>query len=483
MAKINFDNKVDSTISPLPLINKVVAADMNEIKTVVNGLDDLITDLDNNKQDTLVSGTNIKTINGQSVLGSGDLVVSGTDTNILNTNGLVLGGNYTHDFDGNTLTFTTGFGSLVIDGSGAASQDLLTVNGNDGGTTNFNKSAGIEISSRFDHHLSVVDTIFGWNEFFNISTGLGGFWKAASLELGGNPTLTGMKITNARDYEFNNNANLRDVFFDLDLGTKQVLLLEQGFTRLNSSVVIGGNAAIFNEQVSIQGKTAIQGEDTFSFNSAFVVYDGDVTPSVLLEVMNNGDVLVYGKLNLFPKLIADLSLPFDGDIFYVLDTDATFTTTGFWAYEDGAYKKVLTEDTIPLFFKTTGTFTGSAQTQLDCTATTGGGIPTPSNITKIVSATLHGTTHSSSAAVDVSIKVYWTLADAGSARVAGGGTLIMDEIIKSYPGATGPTFDLVSSIEDSVDVPANSMLWVDIAANNGFISIGNPSMILSILKS
>lgn len=33
-----------------------------------------------NKQDTLVSGTNIKTINGSSVLGSGDLVISGGDT-------------------------------------------------------------------------------------------------------------------------------------------------------------------------------------------------------------------------------------------------------------------------------------------------------------------------------------------------------------------------------------------------------------------
>lgn len=33
----------------------------------------------NNKQTTLVSGTNIKTINGSSVLGSGDLVVNGTD--------------------------------------------------------------------------------------------------------------------------------------------------------------------------------------------------------------------------------------------------------------------------------------------------------------------------------------------------------------------------------------------------------------------
>lgn len=31
-----------------------------------------------NKQNTLVSGTNIKTINGNSILGSGDLVISGS---------------------------------------------------------------------------------------------------------------------------------------------------------------------------------------------------------------------------------------------------------------------------------------------------------------------------------------------------------------------------------------------------------------------
>lgn len=39
-----------------------------------------ITSLLSGKQDTLVSGTNIKTINGASVLGSGDLTVSGTDS-------------------------------------------------------------------------------------------------------------------------------------------------------------------------------------------------------------------------------------------------------------------------------------------------------------------------------------------------------------------------------------------------------------------
>ena len=36
-----------------------------------------IDDLEQNKQDTLISGTNIKTINGQSVLGSGNIEIQG----------------------------------------------------------------------------------------------------------------------------------------------------------------------------------------------------------------------------------------------------------------------------------------------------------------------------------------------------------------------------------------------------------------------
>lgn len=42
-----------------------------------NYVQDAITELGNNKQDTLVSGTNIKTINGESVLGSGNIEIQG----------------------------------------------------------------------------------------------------------------------------------------------------------------------------------------------------------------------------------------------------------------------------------------------------------------------------------------------------------------------------------------------------------------------
>ena len=45
-------------------------------KAVKSYVDDAV----NTKQDTLVSGTNIKTVNGSSILGSGDLTVSASYT-------------------------------------------------------------------------------------------------------------------------------------------------------------------------------------------------------------------------------------------------------------------------------------------------------------------------------------------------------------------------------------------------------------------
>lgn len=55
---------------------KLDSIDTAEIEQVIGDVAALQTDIEG-KQDTLVSGTNIKTINGESVLGSGDIVISG----------------------------------------------------------------------------------------------------------------------------------------------------------------------------------------------------------------------------------------------------------------------------------------------------------------------------------------------------------------------------------------------------------------------
>jgi hypothetical protein len=65
----------------------------------------------NAKQDTLVSGTNIKTINGNSVLGSGDLVVGGTTTLAVGTTPITSGtvGRVLFEGTGNVLQESANF--------------------------------------------------------------------------------------------------------------------------------------------------------------------------------------------------------------------------------------------------------------------------------------------------------------------------------------------------------------------------------------
>jgi hypothetical protein len=58
------------------MVNKLtLPAKQNDVVKKVNELVD-------NKQDTLVSGTNIKTINNQSLLGSGNIDIQGGGTDV-----------------------------------------------------------------------------------------------------------------------------------------------------------------------------------------------------------------------------------------------------------------------------------------------------------------------------------------------------------------------------------------------------------------
>ena len=52
----------------------------SNINSQINQLNEIYNDLDSEKQDVLVSGENIKTINSQSILGNGDIEISGNVT-------------------------------------------------------------------------------------------------------------------------------------------------------------------------------------------------------------------------------------------------------------------------------------------------------------------------------------------------------------------------------------------------------------------
>lgn len=70
------DSEVSET-STNPVQNKVVAGAFNEIVSLLDGTLSIIGERFDSKQDRLVSGENIKTINGESILGEGNITIEG----------------------------------------------------------------------------------------------------------------------------------------------------------------------------------------------------------------------------------------------------------------------------------------------------------------------------------------------------------------------------------------------------------------------
>lgn len=88
--------------------------DVSTLKTGVSGLKTDVSGLKTSKQNTLVSGTNIKTINGETILGEGDIAVGGS-TNVI---------------DDTTASTTTTYSSSKIDELiGNISTTLDSING------------------------------------------------------------------------------------------------------------------------------------------------------------------------------------------------------------------------------------------------------------------------------------------------------------------------------------------------------------------
>jgi len=75
MTRLELDTYIDTNITDKTEVNSITPVDEgNALKEVADYVDQEIA----TKQDELESGANIKTINGDSLLGTGDLVISGT---------------------------------------------------------------------------------------------------------------------------------------------------------------------------------------------------------------------------------------------------------------------------------------------------------------------------------------------------------------------------------------------------------------------
>lgn len=151
----------------------------------------------NNKQNLLVSGTNIKTINSTSLLGSGNIVISGgTPTNVkVNGTSITVGGeadiitNSLYDEGTNPIAtmydVPTSTSQLINDSSYAVTNDINTfdadqnINGNLylDGESNLNQYSGTEILNGVwtdgnDLYRKTFQTTLANNNTVTISTGL-----------------------------------------------------------------------------------------------------------------------------------------------------------------------------------------------------------------------------------------------------------------------------------------------------------------------
>lgn len=130
--------------------------EMGEVKTSLYG-----------KQSTLVSGTNIKTINGESVLGSGNITIDAdtsdlapknqalsVGTNMYGENNTIMLNKYSVD---NTVTDTDIINFKTINGESVLGSGNIVIEGGSGGGATYAAGDGIDISA--DNTISVDDTI------------------------------------------------------------------------------------------------------------------------------------------------------------------------------------------------------------------------------------------------------------------------------------------------------------------------------------
>ena len=130
--------------------------EMGEVQTSLNG-----------KQSTLVSGTNFKTINGESVLGSGNITIDAdtsnlapknqalsVGTNMYGENNTIMLNKYSVD---NTVTDTDIINFKTINGESELGSGNIVIEGGSGGGATYAAGDGIDISA--DNTISVDDTI------------------------------------------------------------------------------------------------------------------------------------------------------------------------------------------------------------------------------------------------------------------------------------------------------------------------------------
>jgi hypothetical protein len=357
-----------------------------------NSVNSLYSGLATSKQDTLVSGTNIKTINGTSLLGSGNIAVgaslsgltAATATNTINNGAFTQEWQWNSQVNTPMLKFSSTSTSAVNGGNG------LEINLT-GSLVNANQTtyAAKFINTRFSTSGANSGAYFEGNNTYGVAiqTGLtnGGGFTGADIAIGGNGKLlwnngyyNGSYIISKAGYpqflfnsvgsfNFKSSTIVGSIFSTVE-NKPEVVIGLQSATR--SSISFGGDNGNVNgttyrsESVTSCIIERNLGKLLFSTNVGLGGSYADFTPTYQICVDGTNNNVAIGKGNtagdasaklevvsttqgfLPPRMTATqasaIASPAKSLIVYVTDTNGTFTSAGIWIYTT-SWKLILAE--------------------------------------------------------------------------------------------------------------------------------------------
>jgi len=331
--KINTVNKGEPTDGIL------VRGFDNEVKYINNLFPDLQSQI-NNKQENLDSGINIKTINGSSILGSGNLVIENESTQanadwnatsgaeqILNKPAYfkdIITLNYPEDLpatgDPSVMYITTAFGSKFFLWDGSSYKQITKANGvrpylsnliiNDnyvtahGGTfaftnTIFGKDA-FKLGS--DQDYAKHNTVYGWNAF---SSARNAFYNTvfgasalASWDGTGDNTVFGQGALSS-SLTGNNTAFGSSAGIELTTGTGNLILgtnSARGLTTGNGNIFVGMAASPFRTSSSYNVVIGNLNPNQGVMNNTVIIADGQQNKRIVID--SSGKTVLQNKLNI-----------------------------------------------------------------------------------------------------------------------------------------------------------------------------------------
>lgn len=340
-----------------------------------NSVNSLYSGLATSKQDTLVSGTNIKTINGTSLLGSGNIAVgaslsgltAATSTNTIDNL------NFQQNWNFSTLDTTIGLKIATAAAQTTSATQVLVQFRKTNTTTGVKASAVLEVINE-DANVSSTSVgarfegrnyacIFGGSLFatpnganigivgsgeirFGVSSSNYNYYGGKILEVGGDLSL--IPSSGRRVSIWTGSLNTTD--FLTTTGANAYVSLEYDSTNINR-IVLGGNRYGYR---STYGAAIQQTSGVLSLG-AFLVSGGIKYQLSISDANNNVGIgtttpHASAKLELSSTTQGFRLTPMtstqasaitvaEGLMLFTSDTNGTFTSIGLWCYENGAWSK------------------------------------------------------------------------------------------------------------------------------------------------